>query len=60
MRRNFALDQGEVDVGFVLTYQSLPVSEHVTVDYDAVMSGAPWLRSAQRNTPKEAERIRVL
>lgn len=35
MRRNFALDQSEVDAGFVLTCQSLPVSERATVDYDA-------------------------
>lgn len=35
MRRNFALEQSEVDAGFVLTCQSLPVSEQLTVDYDA-------------------------
>ncbi|MDQ2750388.1 MAG: 1,2-phenylacetyl-CoA epoxidase subunit PaaE [Pseudonocardiales bacterium] len=35
MRRNFALEQEELDAGFVLTCQSLPVSEAVTVDYDA-------------------------
>lgn len=35
MRRNFALDQAEVDAGYVLTCQSLPVSDEVTVDYDA-------------------------
>lgn len=35
MRRNFALEQSEVDEGFVLTCQSLPVSESVTVDFDA-------------------------
>jgi ring-1,2-phenylacetyl-CoA epoxidase subunit PaaE len=35
MRRNFALEPGEVDAGFVLTCQSLPVSEKLTVDYDA-------------------------
>jgi ring-1,2-phenylacetyl-CoA epoxidase subunit PaaE len=35
MRRNFALDPAEVDAGFVLTCQSLPVSDAVTVDYDA-------------------------
>ncbi|GAB3278730.1 1,2-phenylacetyl-CoA epoxidase subunit PaaE [Parasphingorhabdus pacifica] len=34
MRRNFALEQSEIDEGFVLTCQSLPVSENVTVDYD--------------------------
>ncbi|GDY29426.1 1,2-phenylacetyl-CoA epoxidase subunit PaaE [Gandjariella thermophila] len=35
MRRNYALEQHELDAGFVLTCQSLPVTEHVTVDYDA-------------------------
>lgn len=34
MRRNFALEQSEVDQGFVLTCQSLPDSDSVTVDYD--------------------------
>jgi ring-1,2-phenylacetyl-CoA epoxidase subunit PaaE len=35
MRRNFALEQSEMDAGFVLTCQSLPVTDAVTVDYDA-------------------------
>jgi ring-1,2-phenylacetyl-CoA epoxidase subunit PaaE len=35
MRRNFALEQSELDAGFVLTCQSMPVTEQVTVDYDA-------------------------
>lgn len=35
MRRNFALDQAEVDAGYVLTCQSLPVSDELTIDYDA-------------------------
>jgi ring-1,2-phenylacetyl-CoA epoxidase subunit PaaE len=35
MRRNYALEQAEVDEGFVLTCQSLPVSDCVTVDFDA-------------------------
>jgi ring-1,2-phenylacetyl-CoA epoxidase subunit PaaE len=35
MRRNFALEQAEVDAGFVLTCQSLPASDALTVDYDA-------------------------
>jgi ring-1,2-phenylacetyl-CoA epoxidase subunit PaaE len=35
MRRNYALEQAEVDAGFVLTCQSHPVSETVTVDFDA-------------------------
>jgi ring-1,2-phenylacetyl-CoA epoxidase subunit PaaE len=35
MRRNFALEQSELDAGFVLTCQSMPVSDELTVDYDA-------------------------
>ncbi|GAA1674378.1 phenylacetate-CoA oxygenase/reductase subunit PaaK [Fodinicola feengrottensis] len=35
LRRNFALDQSELDAGFVLTCQSYPVSDTLTVDYDA-------------------------
>ena len=35
MRRNFALEEDELAAGYVLTCQSLPVSEVVTVDYDA-------------------------
>ncbi len=35
MRRNFALEQAELDAGFVLTCQSLPISAELTVDYDA-------------------------
>ena len=35
MRRNFALERAELDAGFVLTCQSLPVTDAVTVDYDA-------------------------
>ncbi|MCD0484407.1 phenylacetate-CoA oxygenase/reductase subunit PaaK [Streptacidiphilus sp. ASG 303] len=34
MRRNFALEEAEVEAGYVLTCQSLPVSARVTVDYD--------------------------
>jgi ring-1,2-phenylacetyl-CoA epoxidase subunit PaaE len=34
MVRNFALEQDELDAGFVLTCQSMPVSETLTVDYD--------------------------
>ena len=34
MRRNYALEQSEVDAGFLLTCQSLPVSDTLTVDYD--------------------------
>jgi ring-1,2-phenylacetyl-CoA epoxidase subunit PaaE len=35
MRRNFALEPDEVDAGFVLTCQSLPVSDEITIDYDS-------------------------
>lgn len=35
LRRNYALDEDEIAAGFVLTCQSLPVSEQVTVDFDA-------------------------
>jgi ring-1,2-phenylacetyl-CoA epoxidase subunit PaaE len=35
MRRNYALEQEELDAGYILTCQSLPTSEQVTVDYDA-------------------------
>lgn len=35
MARNYALETEEVAAGFVLTCQSFPVSEEVTVDFDA-------------------------
>jgi ring-1,2-phenylacetyl-CoA epoxidase subunit PaaE len=35
MRRNYALEQDEVDAGYVLTCQALPESDEVSVDYDA-------------------------
>ncbi len=35
MRRNFALEDDELAAGYVLTCQSLPVTDHLTVDYDA-------------------------
>jgi ring-1,2-phenylacetyl-CoA epoxidase subunit PaaE len=35
MRRNFALDPSEVAKGNVLTCQTLPISDSLTVDYDA-------------------------
>ncbi|MGW5055447.1 1,2-phenylacetyl-CoA epoxidase subunit PaaE [Actinokineospora sp. NPDC004072] len=35
MRRNYALEQHELAAGFVLTCQSLPVTDQVTVDFDA-------------------------
>ncbi|MGW8764293.1 1,2-phenylacetyl-CoA epoxidase subunit PaaE [Streptomyces sp. NPDC055815] len=35
MRRNFALEPAEVDAGYVLTCQTFPVSDTVTVDFDS-------------------------
>jgi ring-1,2-phenylacetyl-CoA epoxidase subunit PaaE len=35
MRRNYALEQEELDAGYILTCQSLPTSPTVIVDYDA-------------------------
>ncbi|RKT88181.1 ring-1,2-phenylacetyl-CoA epoxidase subunit PaaE [Saccharopolyspora antimicrobica] len=35
MRRNFALEDSELDQGFVLTCQSLPTTDEVTIDFDA-------------------------
>ena len=35
MRRNYALEENEVAAGFVLTCQTFPVSDTVTVDFDA-------------------------
>ncbi|HZC69764.1 MAG TPA: 1,2-phenylacetyl-CoA epoxidase subunit PaaE [Jatrophihabitans sp.] len=35
MRRNYALEEDELAAGYVLTCQSLPTTETVTVDYDA-------------------------
>lgn len=35
MRRNFALEERELAAGYVLTCQSLPDTETVTVDYDS-------------------------
>ena len=35
MRRNYALEPEELAAGYVLTCQSVPVSETLTVDYDA-------------------------
>ena len=34
MQRNFALETEEVEAGFVLTCQSVPVSDELTIDYD--------------------------
>lgn len=35
MRRNYALEDAEVEAGYVLTCQTYPVSEKLTVDYDS-------------------------
>jgi len=35
MRRNYALEPHEVDAGYVLTCQTRPTSDEITVDYDA-------------------------
>jgi ring-1,2-phenylacetyl-CoA epoxidase subunit PaaE len=35
MRRNFALEPAEVDAGYVLTCQTFPVSDTLTVDFDS-------------------------
>ena len=35
MRRNFALEKAELDAGYVLTCQALPVTDAVTIDYDS-------------------------
>jgi ring-1,2-phenylacetyl-CoA epoxidase subunit PaaE len=35
MRRNYALEPREVDAGYVLTCQTVPTSDEITVDYDA-------------------------
>ncbi len=35
MRRNYALEPHELDAGFVLTCQSLPTTDKITIDYDA-------------------------
>ncbi len=35
MRRNYALEAKEVEAGYVLTCQTLPVSDAVTIDFDA-------------------------
>ncbi|WP_073947822.1 1,2-phenylacetyl-CoA epoxidase subunit PaaE [Streptomyces kebangsaanensis] len=35
MRRNYALEPSEVDAGYVLTCQTFPVSETLTVDFDS-------------------------
>ncbi|HXP57716.1 MAG TPA: 1,2-phenylacetyl-CoA epoxidase subunit PaaE [Streptosporangiaceae bacterium] len=35
MRRNYALEAHEVDAGYVLTCQTVPTSDEITVDYDA-------------------------
>jgi ring-1,2-phenylacetyl-CoA epoxidase subunit PaaE len=34
MRRNFALEDAELAAGYVLTCQSLPATDTITLDYD--------------------------
>jgi ring-1,2-phenylacetyl-CoA epoxidase subunit PaaE len=35
MHRNYALEQRELDAGYILTCQGLPQTDEITVDYDA-------------------------
>ena len=35
MRRNYALTPAEIEAGYALACQSLPVSDAVTVDFDS-------------------------
>jgi len=35
MRRNYALEQRELDAGYILTCQALPQTDEIAVDYDA-------------------------
>ena len=35
MRRNYALEQRETDAGYILTCQAVPLTDEITVDYDA-------------------------
>ncbi|MDP9093517.1 MAG: phenylacetate-CoA oxygenase/reductase subunit PaaK [Actinomycetota bacterium] len=35
MRRNYALEQTELDAGYVLTCQALPITDSVRIDYDS-------------------------
>jgi ring-1,2-phenylacetyl-CoA epoxidase subunit PaaE len=35
MRRNYALEDNELDEGYILTCQAIPLSDKVAVDYDA-------------------------
>ena len=35
MRRNYALEEEELAAGYALTCQAVPVSDQITVDYDA-------------------------
>jgi ring-1,2-phenylacetyl-CoA epoxidase subunit PaaE len=34
MKANYALTQAELDQGYILTCQAVPVGEGVTIDYD--------------------------
>ena len=35
MRRNYALEEHELEAGYILTCQAVPMSDEITVDYDA-------------------------
>jgi ring-1,2-phenylacetyl-CoA epoxidase subunit PaaE len=34
MKVNYALEPGEVEMGYVLTCQAVPTTERITVDFD--------------------------
>ena len=36
MRLNFALEDNEVEAGYVLTCQSIPASDHIVLDFDGL------------------------
>ena len=36
MRLNFALEDNEVQAGYVLTCQSIPASDHIVLDFDGL------------------------
>jgi ring-1,2-phenylacetyl-CoA epoxidase subunit PaaE len=36
MQLNFALEEQEVEAGYVLTCQAVPASDHIVLDFDAL------------------------